>query len=139
MHAQLLDINFLAVFAAASANYLLGTVWFSPFLFGHGTLGNLKIRVSDPLNRRRLGELSVSAFLFALITAFVLALLILVTDSRSAALGALLGLIASVGYVVTSIAVDHHMEDRPARQFFVMAGFHTFGFAVMGAVLGAMH
>jgi hypothetical protein len=131
---QFLDVNLLAVLAAAVANLIVGVIWYSPALFAGrwskltGRKGGLKTG---------LFEYGVSAAA-ALASAYVLALFIGASGSGTLVDGAVAGALAGVCLVASSIAVNYAFENRPTQLYLLTAGHHTAAFIIMGAVIGGL-
>jgi hypothetical protein len=135
------SVHFGAVTLAAVVSFMLGGLWFSPLLFGHSWMQEVKL-TPDQLARQKargMARTYVSAFICALVTAFVMALFIEATGARTAASGALMGILAALGFVATSIETNFLFEDKSTRLFLITAGHHLLTFAASGAILGAMH
>ncbi|HTK43837.1 MAG TPA: DUF1761 domain-containing protein [Patescibacteria group bacterium] len=131
-------VNWLAVIIAAVANVVIGTVWYLPQVFGKqwAALTGREVNTSpNPM-------LYVIAILGSLITAYVLALVFEVVMSARGPVsfidGIVIGLIASIGFQVTSLAVGGAFEGRSWTLFAINAGNSLVSFAVMGAILAAM-
>lgn len=127
-------VNWLAVVVAAVANIVINTVWYLPALFGKrwGALTGRDLTAQPaPANY-------VVAIVGALISAYVLALLVHATGAGSIADGALLGLIVWLGTLATTTAVGGMFEGRSWSLWGINAGASAIAFAVMGGVLGAL-
>lgn len=130
---QFLDVNLLAISAAAVANIILGIIWYSPALFGNAWM-NLAGKRKDALHRSTIEY--AGSFLAALAAACVLALLVEATQSNSIESGAFLGLIVGLGFTATSTAVNFMFERRPMRLYMITVGYHIVAYTFMGAILG---
>jgi len=131
-------VNWLAVILAAVANVVIGTVWYLPQVFGK----QWAALTGRELNTSPNPMLYVIAILGALITAYVLALVFAVVMTARGPVsfidGIVIGLIASIGFQVTSQAVGGAFEGRSWTLFAINAGNSLVSFAVMGAILAAM-
>ncbi len=130
----LFDVNFLAVIVAALVNMALGFAWYSRALFADAwmkAIGKTREQLGQP------GPGYLLALVGAFVTAWALATFIAYADARSVATGAVIGLIAGVGFVLTSFGASYLFEGRPFRLYAINAGYQVVGLLIMGAILGA--
>jgi hypothetical protein len=131
-------VNWLAVVIAAIANVVIGTVWYLPAVFGK----RWAAEIGRDLTARPSPMLYVVAGAGSLITAYVLALVFeIVMKARgpvSLIDGIFIGIVASIGFQLTSQAVGGAFEGRSWAYWAINAGNSLVAFAVMGAILAAM-
>lgn len=132
---DLSQLNYLAVFVAALSTFLLGSIWYAPFLFGkiwmaeNGfTEDNLKGGMAKTL---------VTALILEVILAFNLAAFI--GSEADVTFGIFAGLAAGLGWVALAIGVTYLFDRKSFRHWAIDAGYHTVAFTMMGAILGAWH
>ena len=129
-----MDVNLLAVIAAATSSFLLGGLWYSPLLFlkrWHAAMGR---REEDSGHPAKVFGLS---FLFAVIAAYVFALLLGPNPVLSEAWKA--GLLVGLGFVAMSFGINYQFANRPLSALFIDGGYHTIQFMLYGLILGAWH
>lgn len=135
---ELLDINFMAVLMAALANFLLGLLWYSPFVVGCAWMVQMNLKGEDiDKLKGRIPIKSLGSFVCAYISAVMMTILIKVMGASNLISGINLGLMIAVGFVLTSILNNNFFEDRPIKLFLITAGHYLLVFTVMGAILGA--
>ncbi|MBD1583794.1 DUF1761 domain-containing protein [Pseudoalteromonas sp. S16_S37] len=126
------DLNYWAVLLAALSSFMLGGVWYSPWLFGHRWmeccgLTDVDLQQSDPK------LIYGGAFVLALLAAFIVAALLgkdpLLLDAIT--LGASIG----GGLVTPTLGISYIFEQRPLTLFFINGGYHTCQFILMASVL----
>ncbi len=122
-----MDVNFLAVGAAAVLAVLLAGVWYSPWFFQ---------RAHNARHRQAVGVYLASG-IFAFVTALAFALLLGPQPELGPAIQ--LGLIISLGFIAMSIGISHGFESRPMRKVLVDGGYHVCQFVLYGIVLGVWH
>jgi hypothetical protein len=127
-----LELNWLAVIAAAAAHVVIGFAWYQPWAFGRTWAG----LAGRPLAGG--GPAYGVSILAALVTATVLGLLVRATGAAVLAEGALVGGLAWLGFVATSALVDHLFAGRPIRLWLIQAGYQLVGLVAMGAILGQL-
>ena len=106
------EIHWLPVLVAAVAQFLLGAIWYSPILFGNAwmaAIGKTKEQIEKEFHPGKL----VVAFIGSVVAAVVLAIFISVGGVNSLTYGALLGLLAGVGFALSKGIVNDVMESRP--------------------------
>jgi len=120
--------------AAVLAAYALGAVWYAPPVLGNAwlrALGKRKEELGSPVRAMAI------QFLLTLVTATVLALLIVRFGAITWAEGAAIGLIAGVGLVATGLASDYLFSGWSLRLYAIQVAYKLVSLAVMGAILGA--
>jgi hypothetical protein len=128
-------VNWLAVLAAGASTFVIGGLWYSPFLFGRAWMrvNNLDEAQLAKSNMVKIFGLS---FLFALIMAANLAAF-LAEPKTTASWGATAGFLAGFGWVTLSIATIALFERRSWKYTLINGGYMTVSFVVMGLILGA--
>ena len=126
------DLNWWAVVAATVAGFLLGGIWYGP-LFGNAWLAALGKTEEDI-------EPSATPFVVSvftsLVTALVLAALIGSLGLEGWLSGAMLGLVAGVGFIAASMASDSAFCRWSMQLFLILAGYRVVYSVAMGAILG---
>ena len=69
------DINWIAVFVAALAYFMLGAVWYSKVLFAPKWIALSKIDITDPNAKKGMGMLMFMSFVWMLVTCIGLAII----------------------------------------------------------------
>lgn len=127
------DLNWWAVLVSTALAFVLGGIWYGP-LFGQAWLNALGKTEADI-------EPSASPFVISFFTAFltavVLAWLIIALEITSASGGALLGLVTGIGFIATAMASDAAFCRWSLHLFMIQSGYRVLYSVLMGAVLGA--
>jgi len=129
----LASVNWLAVFVAAVATFVLGGLWYGPLL-GKPWMqaaGMTEEQVAGA-NMPRLFGMS---FVLQLLTAFALALFI--GAESSLGFGVFAGFMAGALFVATATGVVYLFEQRSFFHWAINAGYQILAFTLMGAILGA--
>jgi hypothetical protein len=128
------SLNGWAILAAALAAYALGALWYARPVLGRAWLSALGKR------REELGS-AVRAMtiqlLLTLVTATVLALLVVRFGAITWAEGAAIGLVAGIGLVATSLASDYLFCGWSLRLYSIQVAYKLVSLTLMGAILGA--
>ena len=130
-----MDINYLAVLAAAVSAFVLGGIWYGP-LFGKswqqatGLSDEALQSGSQPL-------IFGGAFLLSLLAAFVFAMFLGPRPEVGFATAA--GASAGLCWVAASIGIIYLFERRGMRHFLINGGYVTLQFTLYGLILGLWH
>jgi hypothetical protein len=127
--------NYLAVFIAALAYWILGAVWYAA-LFSKPwmALENISMEQAKSMNPVLP---YVITFALNLLIAFVLAQLCIWRSANTAARGAALGILLWIGFVGPVTYTTYMYEMRPLALFAINEFYPLVGFCLMGAILGA--
>ncbi len=128
------SLNGWAILAAAVAAYALGAVWYTPPVFGNAwlrALGKRREELGRPVRAMTI------QLLLTLVTATVLALLVVRFGAITWAEGAAIGLVAGVGLVATSLASDYLFCGWSLRLYSIQVAYKLVSLTLIGAILGA--
>lgn len=126
-------INVLAVLVATIISMALGFIWYSNAVFGRRWLAAGRTQMGDSASPM----LYVVTIAFALLQATILAVVITLTGATTAVAGAMLGLLAWVGFVATTKGVDGLFVGSTFAYYTITAGYHLVEYVLIGALLGA--
>jgi Protein of unknown function (DUF1761) len=128
-------INWLAVLAAAVSTFVIGGLWYSPFLFGRAWMAVNKLTDAD-LAKSNMAKIFGLSFFLALIMSANLAAF-LAEPKTTATWGATAGFLAGFGWVALGIATIALFERRSWKYVLINGGYMTVSFVVMGLIIGA--
>lgn len=126
------DLNWLAVLVAAIAYFALGAVWYSNALFGRQY--RAAIGVSDDGTMAAAKGLIIN-FVGWLVAAIALALVSHGIGADDWLDGAVLGLVASFGFIGTNRIVGNAYEGNSSALMKVNAPYTLLGYVLMGIIL----
>jgi len=136
---SLMGVNLLPVLVAAIATMVVGFLWYSPLLFAKPWM---VLMGYDPNDKAALEKMQKSAgksygisFLASLVSAFVLAKIILVFTVNSALYGMKVGFAVWLGFVATVQLTDVLFARRPAKLYLINTGYQMICYLAMGAIL----
>ena len=130
-----MEINYLAVIAAAVSAFVLGGLWYSPLLFARSWM-RLSGQSEETLKSGSPVMIFGGAFLLSLIAAFVFAMFLGPRPGVQFATSA--GLAAGLGWVAASLGILYLFERRPVGLWLINGGYVTLQFTLYGLVLGLM-
>jgi hypothetical protein len=131
---QDVDLNWIAVFVAALVPIVLGALWYSPALFARPWMRAVG-RTPEELTGASLGY-ALSA-VGAVVTSYALARIVRWAEVADLWNGALVGLLAWLGFVATVLAVNTYFGGRSRALWAIDAGYQLLALVLMGAILGA--
>ncbi|MEW5992279.1 MAG: DUF1761 domain-containing protein [Chloroflexota bacterium] len=127
-------VNWVAVIVAAVVQIVIGTIWYLPALFGR----RWAMELGRDLGARPDPMLYGVAIVGALITSYVMALLVHATGVASITEGLVLGGLVGAGILAANQAVGGSFEGRSWALWGINAGNSVVSLAVVGAILAAM-
>jgi Protein of unknown function (DUF1761) len=129
-----LHLNHLAVFVCALLSLVIGALWYSPVLFFKAWqketgLSDEQVAKANPLKTYSL------TLLLAWVISYNLAFFL--GDSKTTwRWGLVAGLLAGVGWTVTTFVIIALFEQRSFKYVLINGGYITVYFALIGLVLG---
>ncbi len=130
------NISLLAVGIAAVSAFLLGGLWYAPFLFGK--VWQVEAKLSDEnLKARNVGRMFGGAFVLSLVAAYVFGMFLGPKPGLGFAVGA--GFAAGLAWVATSFGINYLFECRSLKLLLINGGYHTVQFTLYGLVFGLIH
>lgn len=110
-------INFWPILVAAIVSYIIGSLWYSPVLFGKEWTALVGITEKDLLEvqARGIWKLYIAQFVVTLISFGVLAFIISATGVRSVGDGALMAFLVWIGFNATDAAGKLLWEKKPLK------------------------
>lgn len=130
------DINLLAVIAAGVSAFLLGGLWYAPFLFGKAWMTETGITEEKAAAANPARVFGVSLIL-SLAAAYVFAMFLGPAPAPGFAVGA--GFSAGLFWVAASFGINYLFEQKTFKLWLINGGFHTVQFTLYGLVLGLWH
>ncbi len=138
------EINYVAVVAAALANMVLGMLWYGP-LFGKPWMklmgwkeADFEKMKNDPKMKGKMPMLYLAALAGALVMAYVLAHVITYVGAHDAASGAQAGFWMWLGFIATVMLGSVLWENKPVNLYLLNVGYYLVALVLMGAVIAIM-
>jgi hypothetical protein len=130
-----MEINWLAVVAAAVSSFVLGGVWYSA-LFAKPWQHAAGLS-DEQIKNGKMGVLFGGSFVLALIASASFA--VFLGSEIDAMTGAMYGLTAGLCWVSASFGINYLFERKSLALFAINGGYHTLQFTLIGLILGAWH
>jgi hypothetical protein len=132
-------INFWAVLICAIATMVIGFLWYSPFLFANPWM---RLMGFDPNDKAKLEEMQKGAgkmyslsFIASIVSAIVLAKIIVVTSVVTIPYGMKVGFAVWLGFVTTVQLTGALFSKQPSKLYLINTGYQLVCFLAMGAIL----
>lgn len=130
----MMDVNWLAVFAAGIINMIVGSLWYSPLMFQKPWMATLKLS-EKKAGETNMGKTYSIMFVNALVTGYVMAMLVRVTNAMTIDMGAVLGFWIWLGFVATSSLNGVLFEQKSLKGYFINAGYYLVVLVIVGAMM----
>lgn len=130
-------INYVAVLVAAIANMALGSVWYSPVLFGKTwiALTGLTPEKMQEAKARGMGKTYAVAFLASLVLACVLAHAVELWAASTVGQALTLAFWAWLGFIAPVLLGSVLWEGKPVRLYVLNVSYYLVALVLMAAIL----
>lgn len=129
------SVNYLAVFVSAVAVFGLGSLWYTPILFGNVWLKEVGI-TPDEAAKGNMAKTFGLGFLCILLMCLTLAMFFRGSDYTWLE-GARWGSYAGLGLMGATVALNAVYESKSFTYIAINAGYVIIGMAIAGAILRA--
>ncbi len=126
------DINYLAVIAAALVNMVIGSVWYSPALFAKQWVKLTGRKMED---MKGSGSGYTIAAVGALVQSWILAHFLHYAGATTVSKGAMIGFWLWVGFVAVTMGVNTVFAGRRKKLWAIDAGYFLAVLVINGALL----
>ena len=132
-------ISIFPIGVAAIASFIIGSLWYSPLLFGRhwAALVGIDDKQMEEAKARGVIKLYVAQFITTLVTFSVLAFLFAATGTHGGWNGAVLGFFVWLGFVVTEAAGKVMWERKSTKLTLINIGSSLLSLLLGGAIIGA--
>jgi hypothetical protein len=128
------QVNWLSVVVATLVSFVIGSLWYSPLLFGKIWQAELKLS-DEEIGKANMPLIFASSFVLSFIGALFLDMLI--GEDASTGSGFLAGLIVGLAWIATSFGTNYLFARRSFKLYLIDAGYFVVLFPIMGVILGA--
>lgn len=133
------SVNYLAVLICGIFAVGLGSLWYSPFIFGKMLMEETD-KTDDEL-KRNLNPIKLYglSFLGHLVMAYALARVMVFVSATTAIEGARIAFLCWLGFTAATMMINALYEGKSVRLVLVDGGYHLIIFLSFGTLLGAWH
>lgn len=133
-----ININYIAIIVAAIINMIIGSLWYSPLLFGKQWIKLSKMtNETMEAGKKGMPKKYAWSFVSALVMAFVLARIVDYAGATTFASGALLGFWIWLGFIATVTLNMVLWSGKPLKLYALDNAHHLVSLIIMSAVLAA--
>ena len=129
------NVSWIAVLAGAAATFVLGGLWYSPFLFGKPWMAENGF-TEETMGQGNMAVIFATALVLFLVAAASLAMFL--GPNTDFGTGLTIGLIVGLTYVATATGVTYLFERKSLQLYAINAGYQVLAFTLMGAIIGAV-
>lgn len=129
-------INYLAVLVSAVASMIVGSLWYGP-IFGKIwiSLSGFTKADMEAAKKKGMGKTYFLAFIFSLITAYVLAHFVDYLEATTITLGFIAAFWIWLGFIVPVQSGMFLWEGKSFKLYFLNIAYHIVNLFVMSAIL----
>lgn len=135
---ELSNINFLAVLVAAVSAFVIGSVWYSPILFGKGWQNALGLS-EENIKDANMVKIFGTSFVLMLIMAFGLTIAAnaLYPNGLNWLTGLKVGLFVGIFFISTSYGVNILYQRKSFKLWAIDSSYQVLLLGIMGLIIGA--
>jgi hypothetical protein len=135
---EISNINFLALLVAAIASFALGSVWYSPLLFGKSWQNAIGFK-DENLNQGNMAVIFGSSFALIFLMNAGLAVILQGHAGKdlTALSGALYGFLIGLFFIATSIGINMLYQRKSFALWAIDGGYQVLYLTISGTILGA--
>lgn len=130
------NMNLWAIIVAALSTFLVGSLWYSPTLFGKKWM-QLNGFTEETIKEGRFSMVTIfgSSFVAAIIAAFAMAMFI--GPESSLGFGVFAGFMIAIFWIATARLTTALFEQQKLGLVLIHVGYDLVSYVVMGAIVGA--
>jgi hypothetical protein len=137
MSSAFQNVNIWAVLLAAFVYLIIGSLWYSPLLFGNAWMKLIGFTEENFKSSKPIWMIMLVTYIFAFLAALSLSMFL---GAKSDVLfGAIAGALVAAFWITTSKASNVLYENRPVKLWLLHAGFDFLAYVSMGAIIGGWH
>jgi hypothetical protein len=129
------EVNWIAIVAAAVGSFLLGGLWYSPFLFGKAWQRAAGI-TDEQIKNGNMAKIFGLTLVLCLLAAWMFATFLGPRPSLALGFGA--GFSAGLFWVTASFGINYLFERKSLKLFLINGGYHTLQFTLIGGVISLL-
>ena len=131
------EINYLAVLAAAIVSMAIGMAWYSEFLFGSMWMKLMGFTSKDIEKGKKegMGKLMLAAFVGSLVMSYILSLFIKYVQASTTLEGLEVGFWLWLGFLATSMLNSVLWEGKPTKLYLINVSHQLVSMLAMSLIL----
>ncbi len=128
------SMNYIAVVVVAAISFILGALWYSPFLFYKPWLKAFG-KTEEEIKSGIKPVTYVLTFVAWLIASYVLAVFVDYSGSPTFGYGMLAGFLCWFGFAAATSLIHHLFAQRPLEMWLIDTGYVLVAFLISGGIL----
>lgn len=135
-------VNFWAILVAAVAAFAIGSIWYSPILFGKEWMTLLGMTDTDVAAARAKGgmwKLYLAQLVGTLVSFAVLGFIVAAASGVTATDGAFMGFLVWLGFGATFALGGLLWEKKPLKLIVIQSAYSLLTLVIGGAIIGVWH
>ena len=133
------NLNWLHIFVATLAYFMLGALWYSPVLFVKQWIKFHNINIDDPDAKKGVAQVFLMSFVCMFLAVTAIAICQHFFKTTTLLSGLKVGLFLSVFLCATAISIGYIYLKKPLSLFAIDCGYQIIGCSIAGAILGVWH
>lgn len=130
------DINLIGVVLGAVSNMVIGAIWYSPMVFGKTWMKLTGITQTEiDSGKKQMPKIYSMAFIGALITAYILALIIDLVGASTVGEGLQIGFLVWLGFIATTTLSSVLFEKKKTDLYVLNNGYNLISILVMSVII----
>lgn len=138
----MVEVNYIAVLLAALSAMVVGSVWYTPAVFGKAWMRLANIKPNQKINGIQMTRLYGVAFVIALVTAYVLAHVAYLSNQFFGSTfmqdALTTGFWLWLGFTAARLLMHDMFEGRPGKLTFLNVAHEFVTVMVMALIIGAI-
>jgi len=130
------QVNYLAVLACTVVAMILGSLWYSPVLFGNAWMKAIGLKKED-FKKGDSNKAMFASVILAFIGALVLAAFIIMTGTTKIWMGVHIGFLVGIGFISPVMLMNTFYEKRSVKAWVIHTFYQVLVFMINGGILAA--
>ena len=128
------DINYWAVLVAAVSSFVIGGLWYAPFLFGNSWQKAAGLS-DEELKNANMGKTFGLSFVLSVLISYGMAMFF--GAEVDFHMGLIYGSMTALFFVIPSMGTNSLFEHHSLKLFLINAGYNLVTYTVIGGIIGS--
>jgi hypothetical protein len=130
------SVNYWAVLVAAVSSFVIGGLWYAPFLFGNAWQKATGL-TDEELKETNMAKTFGLSFILSVMIAYGMAMFF--GGEVDFQMGLMYGSMTALFFVIPSMGTNSLFEHHSLKLFLINAGYNLLTYVVIGGIIGAWH
>jgi len=127
------SINYLAVIVSAISAFVVGSIWYAPFLFGKAW--QAETGLTDEDLKKGMGKTFGGSFVLTVFISYGMAMFF--GGEVDLQMGLMYGFMTGAFFVAASLGIIYLYDKKSLRIWLINAGYQVLIYTIIGGILGA--